>query len=162
MTILGMSPLGFVHTALSLLAVVSGLIVVAGLLAARRLDAWTAIYLASAMATTVTGFGFTGSFGVPHYVGIVALGFLLVAILARYGLRLAGSWRPTYAVAAVLSVWSLVFFVVGEAFLRTPVLKAVAPTLTELPFILTELAVLAFFVTLAVAAAMTFRQESTS
>jgi hypothetical protein len=159
--ILGMSTFGFVHTALSLLAVVSGLVVVAGLLAAKRLEAWTAIYLASALATTLTGFGFPGSFGIPHYVGLVALAFLLVAIVARYGFRLAGAWRPIYAAAAVLGVWSLVFFVVGEAFLRTP-LKALAPTLTELPFLLTELAALVMFVTLAIMAANRFRPESTA
>jgi hypothetical protein len=157
--ILGMSTFGFVHTALSLLAVASGLIVVAGLLAAKRLEAWTAIYLASALASTLTGFGFPRSFGIPHYIGSVALAFLLVAIVARYGLRLAGAWRPAYAVAAVLSVWTLVFFAVGEAFLRTP-LKALAPTLTELPFLLTELAVLVLFVALAIAAAMKFRPEA--
>jgi len=156
--ILGMSTFGFVHTALSLLAVVSGLIVVAGLLAAKRLEAWTAIYLASALATTLTGFGFPGAFGAPQYVGLGALAFLVVAIVARYGFRLAGAWRPAYAVAAVLSVWTLVFFVVGEAFLRTP-LKALAPTLTELPFLLTELAALVLFIALAIAAAKTFRDE---
>jgi hypothetical protein len=155
-TILGLSPFGFVHTALSLLAVVSGLIVVVGLLAAKRLDAWTAVYLTSALATTVTGFGFPGSFGVPQYVGMVALAFLVVAGLARYAFRLRGVWRPIYAFAAVLGVWSLVFFVVGEAFLRTP-LNALAPTLTEPPFLLAELAALVLFVTLAIAAAMKFR-----
>jgi hypothetical protein len=159
--ILGMSTFGFVHTALSLLAVVSGLIVVAGLLAAKRLEAWTAIYLASALATTLTGFGFPGSFGVAHYIGLVALAFLVVAIVARYGFRLAGAWRPIYAVAAVLSVWSLVFFLVGEAFLRTP-LKALAPTLTEPPFILAEIAALVVFVTLAIMAVMRFRPEAAS
>src|SRR5262245_55052514 len=102
--ILGMSTFGFVHTALSLLAVVSGLVVVAGLLAAKRLSVWTAIYLASALATTLTGFGFPGSFGVPQYVGLGALAFLVVAIVARYGFRLAGAWRPIYAATAVLGV----------------------------------------------------------
>lgn len=159
--ILGMSTFGFVHTALSLLAVVSGLIVVAGLLAAKRLEAWTAIYLASALATTLTGFGFLGGFGAPQYVGLLALAFLVVAIVARYGFRLAGTWRPVYAATAVLGVWSLVFFVVGEAFLRTP-LKALAPTLTEPPFILAELAALVLFVVLAIMATKKFRPESTA
>jgi hypothetical protein len=131
-----------------------------GLLAARRLDALTALYFASAVATTLTGFGFPGSFGVPQYIGVLALVLLLVAILARYVFRLAGPWRATYAAAAVLSVWSLVFFTVGEAFLRVPALKAMAPTLTELPFGLAQLAALALFVALAVAAAKTFRNEA--
>lgn len=156
----GMSTFGLIHTALSLLALVSGLIVVMGLLAARRLDAWTALYLASAVAAGVTGFGFPGSIGIPHYVGSVALIVLLVAILARYAFRLAGPWRSTYAVTAVLGVHSLVFFAIGEAFLRVPALNAMAPTLTELPFALAQLAALALFVALAIAAAMTFRHEA--
>jgi len=157
--IFGLSTLGVLHTALSLLALVSGLIVVGGLLAGRRLDAVTALYLASALATTVSGFGFPG-FGIPQAIGVIALLVLLVAILARYVFRLAGRWRATYAVAAVLGVWSMVFFTIGEAFLRLPVLKAMAPTLTELPFGLAQLAALALFVALAVAAARTFRNEA--
>ena len=156
---LGLSTLGLVHTALSLLALVSGLVVVGGLLVARDLNAWTAIYLASAVATTVTGFGFPGGLGIPHYIGSGMLLILLIALLARYAFRLAGPWRPTYAVSAVLGVWALVFFTIGEAFLRAPALKALAPTLTELPFALAQIAALALFVVLAIVAAVKFRHE---
>src|SRR5262249_1091425 len=116
--ILGLSTFGFVHTALSVLALLLGLVVVWGLLTVRRLDAWTAVYLASALAATATGFGFPGRFGVPHYIGMAALVFLAVTALARYAFHLHEVWRPIYAFAAVLSVWSLAFFAVGEAFLR--------------------------------------------
>jgi hypothetical protein len=37
-----MTTLTFVHVALSLMGIFSGLVVVFGLLAAKRLDAWTA------------------------------------------------------------------------------------------------------------------------
>jgi hypothetical protein len=90
----------------------------------------------------------------------VALFLLSLAILARYAFRLAGPWRPTYAAAAVLGVWTLVFFTIGEAFLRVPALKAMTPTLTELPFALTQIAALALFLALAIVAAMTFRHEA--
>ena len=158
--IFGMSTFGFVHTALSLLALASGLIVVIGLLAGRRLDAWTALFFASAVATAVTGFGFPGSFGVPHAIGIVTLLLIALAMLARYAFRLAGPWRSTYVVATVLALHSLVFFAIGEAFLRVPALKAMAPNLTELPFWLVQLATLALFIALAVAAAIAFRREA--
>jgi hypothetical protein len=154
--IVGLSAYGFVHTALSLLALVAGLIVVMGLLAAKRFDALTALYLASAVAANATAFGFPASFGVPHYIGGVTLVVLLVAILARYAFRLAGPWRWIYAITAVLGVYSLVFFTVGEAFRRVPALNAMAPTLTELPFTLAQLAAAALFVALAIAAAMKF------
>jgi hypothetical protein len=150
----GLSTFGFVHTALSLLALVSGLVVVMGLLTARMFNAWTVLYLASALAAILTGFGFPGRFGIPHALGVAALFFILVAMLARYAFRLAGWWRPAYAVAAILSVWSFVFFTIGEAFLRLPVLRPTAPTLTELPFILAQAAALSLFIALAIVAAM--------
>jgi hypothetical protein len=71
----------------------SGLVVMFGLLAGRRLDAWTALFLASTVATSVTGFGFPFHHLLPsHKVGIVSLVVLAVAILARYPLHLAGAW----------------------------------------------------------------------
>lgn len=36
----------------------SGFIVIFGLLAGKRLDGWTAVFLATTVATSVTGFGF--------------------------------------------------------------------------------------------------------
>lgn len=153
-----MSTLGLIHTALSLLGLASGLVVLGGLLVARRRDAWTAVFLISALAAAITGFGFAGSFGVPHVVGLASLACLAIAGLARYALRLRGRWRSIYAFAAVLALWSLVFFAIGEAFLRLPALRALAPTLTERPFLLTEAAALALFVALAIAAARIFRR----
>jgi len=47
-----------VHVILSLVGIFTGFIVLFGLLAGRRLDVWTAIFLASTVATSVTGFGF--------------------------------------------------------------------------------------------------------
>src|SRR5439155_1630882 len=58
--ILGMSlaTYTFVHVLISLVGIGSGLVVVFGLLTGRRLDGWTALFLASTVATSVTGFGF--------------------------------------------------------------------------------------------------------
>ena len=46
------------HVAISLVAILSGLVVMFGLLAAKRLDRWTALFLATTVATSVTGFLF--------------------------------------------------------------------------------------------------------
>jgi len=46
-----------------------------------------------------------------------------------------------------------------QALLKIPALRAMAPTQIELPFKLTQLAVLALFVVLAIAAAIRFRGE---
>jgi drug/metabolite transporter (DMT)-like permease len=158
--ILGMSTFTYVHTVLSLIALVAGLIVVIGLLTSKRLDWWTALYLASAVATSATGFGFkVDSYGASHVIGGISLVVLLVAILARYVLHLAGAWRWIYAVTAVGGVYFLVFVAIAQAFKKVPALMTLAPTLSEPPFALAQLGALVVFVVLAIAAARTFRPE---
>jgi hypothetical protein len=57
-TIFGMTTYTFVHIVISLLGIVSGLVVLLGLLAANRLNGWTALFLVTTVATYLTGFGF--------------------------------------------------------------------------------------------------------
>ena len=52
------------------------------------------LFLASTVATSVTGFGFPFDRLLPsHMVGILSLLVLAVAIFARYARHLAGGWR---------------------------------------------------------------------
>src|SRR5258708_28865177 len=72
--IFGMTTFTEVHVALSLIGIFAGFVVAFGLLTAKRLDLWTAFFLISTVATSVTGFffpfhGFTPAIG----VGIVSL-----------------------------------------------------------------------------------------
>lgn len=159
---LGLSTLGFVHTALSLTALASGLVVVGGLVARRRLEGWVAIYFATAVAADATGFALPRDFDLVHWLGLAMAIALLIAILARYGFGLAGHWRPVFAAATVVSVYVLVFFTVGEAFLRIPVLSRLAPTLTEPPFVLAQLVGGVVFGALTIAAALNCRDETTA
>ena len=57
---LGMSLSTFttVHVIISLVGIVSGLIVLFGMLSAKRLNGWTALFLLTTVLTSVTGFGF--------------------------------------------------------------------------------------------------------
>src|SRR5260370_38281705 len=97
--IFGMTTLTFVHVALSLIGILSGFVVVFGLLAAKRLDAWTPLFLVTTALTSVTGFVFPFHHFLPsHGVGIVSLLVLAVGILARYGRHLFGGWRRIYSV----------------------------------------------------------------
>jgi hypothetical protein len=160
--ILGMSTETFtiVHVLLSLVGIGSGLVVVFGLLAGKRLDGWTAVFLATTVATSVTGFGFPFDHLLPsHKVGIVSLLVLAVAILARYSFRLAGAWRRVYAVCAVLALYLNVFVGVVQAFLNVPALKALAPQQTEAPFVVAQAGVLVLFVVLGSLAAIRFSAE---
>src|SRR3979409_244543 len=52
--ILGMTPFTFVHVMLSLLGILSGFVVVLGLLGGKRLDGWTALFLVSPVLASVS------------------------------------------------------------------------------------------------------------
>ena len=155
-----MNTFTIVHVVISLIGIGSGLVVLAGLLAAKRLDGWTALFLVSTVATSVTGFffpfhGFTPAIA----VGIISLLVLAVASFARYGRRLAGAWRWVYVITAMVALYLNVFVLIVQLFQKVPALKALAPTQSEPPFLLTQLVVLALFVVLAIVAAIKFRIE---
>ncbi len=110
--ILGMttSTFTFVHVLLSLVGIGSGFVVVFGLLTGKRLDGWTALFLATTVATSVTGFLFPFDHLLPsHKVGIISLVVLAVAILARYAFHLTGAWRRVYVISALVALYLNVF-----------------------------------------------------
>jgi len=141
----------FVHVLLSLVGIGSGFVVMFGLLTGKRLDGWTALFLATTVATSVTGFGFPVDHLLPsHKVGIISLVVLAVAILARYALHLAGAWRRIYVVCVAGALYLNVFVGVVQAFLKVPALTAMAPKQTEPAFVITQLVVLALFIVLTI------------
>ena len=158
--ILGMSTATFteVHVILSLIGIVCGIVVVSGMLSAKRLSGWTALFLATTVLTSVTGFFFPREHLLPsHIVGIISLGVLAVAILALYLYRLAGPWRWLYVGSAVLALYLNVFVGVVQAFEKLPVLTRLAPTQSEPPFRVTQLLVLLIFLVLGIRAVIRFR-----
>jgi hypothetical protein len=152
-----LSTFTLIHTVLSLLALATGVIVVFGMIAGSRLGGLTAIYLLSSVATSAGGFGFPFDHFLPsHFVGLLSLALLLLAILARYVFHFAGSWRWIYVVSTVLSVYFLVFVAVVQAFLKVPALRALAPTQSEPPFAYVQGGVLIVFIVLTIAALRAF------
>ena len=150
----------FLHVLISLVGIGAGFIVAYGLLTGKRLDGWTALFLVTTVATSVTGFGFPFDHLLPsHKVGIVSLVVLTLAILARYRFHLAGAWRGIYVVCAALALYLNVFVAVVQAFLKVPALKALAPTQTESPFLVAQVGVLTLFVGLVVVAAKRFHVD---
>jgi hypothetical protein len=149
------------HVALSLVAIGSGFIVVFGLLASKRLNGWTPLFLWTTVLTSVTGFLFPVHKFLPsHAVGIISLILLAVAIYALYGRHLAGAWSRIYAVNAVLALYLNFFVLIVQLFEKVPALKALAPTQSELPFKVTQLTALTVFLVLTIFAAIKFRTES--
>src|SRR6266700_4392710 len=158
--IVGMTTSTFtlVHVLISLVGIASGLVVVFGLLTGKRLDGATATFLASTVATSVTGFGFPFDHLLPsHKVGILSLLVLAVAIIARFVFHLAAAWRGIYVVSAVVALYLNVFVLVVQLFEKVPALRAMTPTQKEPPFLLAQLVMLALFVGLTIIAAKRFR-----
>jgi hypothetical protein len=160
MTIIGLSIPAFTtfHVILSLIGIATGLVVVFSMLNARRCDAWTALFLATTVATSVTGFMFPSSgFDPAQKVGVVSLVTLAVALLARYVYRLAGAWRWIYVVGALLALYLNVFVGVAQAFQKVTFLHPLAPKGSEPPFFIAQGLVLAIFVILCIMAVKRFR-----
>ena len=161
--VLGLSPstYTFMHVLLSLAGIGSGFVVMYGLLTRKRLDGWTALFLASTVATSVTGFGFPFDQLLPsHKVGIVSLVALGLAIVGRYVFHLEGAWRWIYVISAAVALYLNVFVAVVQAFQKVPILSAIAPNQTEPPFLFTQLVVVTVFGVLAILAATRFRNDS--
>ena len=160
--ILGMTTFTFVHVVISLVGIFSGLVTVFGMIAGKRLDGWTGLFLVMTVLTSVTGFmfpyhGFTPAIG----VGILSLVALAMAILARYRRHLVGGWRRTYVISAVIALYLNVFVLVVQLFEKVPVLHAMAPKGSEPPFLITQAIVMVIFVVLGILAAKKFRDQTT-
>jgi hypothetical protein len=159
--ILGMTAFTFVHVVLSLIGIGSGLVVLLGMLIGKRLDGWTAVFLATTVLTSVTGFLFPFHKFMPSYVlGVLSLIALAIALYARYGRNLAGGWNRTYVITAVISLYFNVFVLIAQAFMKTPALKVLAPTQSEPPFLVSQLVCMLIFIVLGVLAVKNFRSVS--
>ena len=148
------------HVLISLIGIVSGLVVVYGLLTGRPLGAWTALFLAATVLTSVTGFPLP-PFGLTpgRALGVISLVLLALALAALYGFRLAGAWRWIYVASAIAALYLNVFVGVVQSFQKLSFLKPLAPTQSEPPFLIAQLVVLAIFIALGVLAAKRFHPE---
>jgi hypothetical protein len=142
-----MSTFVLVHVVISLVGILAGLVVVYGLLTAQSLKGWTALYLTTTVATSVTGFFLPAKQLLPsHIVGILSLIVLAVALYALYGKRLAGAWRWIYVVTAVTAFYFNFFVLIVQSFLKIPALHALAPSQKEPPFAIAQGAALVAFI----------------
>ena len=150
--ILGLPPLTFLHTLISLVGIFTGLVVLfGGFLANKHLPRWTAWFLITTVLTSATGYILPAAHFMPsHVVGIVSLLVLAVSLFALYSKRLQGGWRRTYVITAVIALYFNVFVLVAQLFAKVPALKELAPTGTEPPFIVAQVIVMVAFIVLGV------------
>jgi hypothetical protein len=131
------------------------------LISAKQSNGWTGLFLGTTAATSITGFLFPFHKFLPsHAVGIVSLLVLAVAIPALYVFHLVGPWRRTYVIGAVIALYLNVFVLIAQLFMKVPALKALAPTQSEPPFLVTQIVVLLIFMVLGFLAAKHFHAEA--
>jgi hypothetical protein len=153
----GMSPLLFLHVAVSLVGIATGLVVFYGLLTGKPQGGWTAVFLATTVLTSVTGFPLPATQILPsHIVGVLSLVLLAVAIAALYVFHLAGRWRWVYVATALAALYLNVFVGIVQSFQKLAFLKPLAPTQSEAPFLIAQVLVLALFIVLGIVAARRF------
>jgi hypothetical protein len=163
--VLGMSLSTFVllHVIISLIAIVSGIIVMFGMLSSNRTPGLTAIFLLFTILTSATGFlipPLVSEKLLPsHIIGALSLVLLAIACFALYGQKLSGAWRWVYAVTALLSLYFNVFVLVIQSFLKVPALSALAPgnPPSGPVFAVVQGLVLVFFVVMIIGAIRRFR-----
>ena len=150
-----------IHTLISLVGITSGLVVMGGLMAGKRLDGWVGLFLITTALTSVTGFGFPFTDLIAsHYVGVISLVILPPVIYASYRKHLLGSWRGVFVVGTALTLYLNFFVLVVQLFQKVPALLVSAPTQKEPPFVVTQLLVLAMFAVLSVAAYKKFPPQA--
>ncbi len=150
-----------IHVGISLLAIGSGFVVIFGMLAGKRLDRWTAFFLATTVLTSLTGFGFPITGFTPGIIiGIISLVVLAAAIYARYPGRLAGFWRPVYVVTAVVAQYLNFLVLIVQSFMKVPALHSLAPAGSEPPFLIAQIVTLVAFIVLGSLAVIRFHERS--
>ena len=146
------------HVAISLIGIVGGLIVLAGMLRARRLPGWTALFLVTTVLTSVTGFMFPINGLTPGIIfGVISIVILAIALMALYVKHLSGAWRWIYVTTALAALYLNVFVLIVQSFQKVPALQKLAPTQSELPFLIAQGVALIAFLVLGTLAARRFR-----
>ena len=148
------------HIAMSLIGLASGFVVVYGLLAGRSLRVWTSVFLATTILISATGFPLPPfGFDPARAIGVLSLVLLGLAVIAFYFAQLKNAWRLIYIVTAMTALYLNTFVAVVQSFMKVPALQALAPTQSEPPFVVTQLAVLVIFVVIGVLSGRNFHPK---
>jgi hypothetical protein len=151
-----------IHTILSLIGIAAGIVALFLMIGGRLSKGWTWLFLFTTILTSVTGFGFPVTGLMPsHIFGVISLVVLAIALYALYSKHLAGAWRWIYVVTAAIALYLNCFVGVVQAFQKLPPLQPLAPTQSEPPFQIAQLALLLVFIILGFLAVRKFHPERT-
>lgn len=131
-----------VHVAVSLIGIATGLVAMPALAAGRWLGGWQAAFLVTTALTSVTGFLFPFSGVTPAFLfGVISMAAL--AITAKtWPFRAQRAAGTAYAVAATLALYLNLFVLIVQSFQKVPALQPLAPTQSELPFVVAQIVLL--------------------
>jgi hypothetical protein len=156
--ILGLPPLVLMHTLISLAGIVTGFIVMKGMLTNDRMDTMTGWFLGATILTSATGFILPATKIMPsHIVGVISLVILAIACYALFSKHRAGGWRVTWLFTAIMAQWLNCFVLVAQLFLKVPVLHELAPEGTEPPFAIAQGVLLLAFIAAGILSLKRFR-----
>jgi hypothetical protein len=150
-----------IHVVISLVGIFTGFVVVLGILTAKPMPGWTAVFLATTVVTSATGFLLPAAHFMPsHVIAILSLIVLALAIYAYYLRHLQGGWRKVYVITALAALYFNTFVGVVQAFQKVPALKVLAPKQTEPPFQIAQAALLVLFVVVGILGARKWSAQS--
>ena len=141
------------HVLISLVGILTGFMVVAGFVRGRKQAGLTQWFFATTFLTSATGFLFPFHSVTPGIVvGILSLIVLGLGVLTWNRRATGRPWSRTFVLSSVIALYLNVFVLIAQLFMKVPALKALAPTQSEPPFAIAQLAVLLTFIGLGVLA----------
>ncbi|NWJ27441.1 hypothetical protein [Rhizobium sp. RM] len=136
---LTISQFTLLHVALSFIGIASGLIALPAYASGKWMPRMTGLFLATTLATTLTGFLFPISTFTPALgVGIISTIILAAALAALYIYKLNGKARVIYAVTATTGLYLNMFVLIVQSFLKVETLNELAPNGNEPPFLVAQ------------------------
>ena len=157
-----LSILTFLHVVSALLAIGFGAIVLVGILTRELLNKWAVRFLRCSLITSLTGLLFPFHPFIPtHWAYMLSVYLSGAAFLAWRKFHFAGVWSSIFAISIPIVLYLDVLAVIVQIFKHIPSLMALAPTLSESPFLVTEFVVLMPFAMYGIVAARRFHHEPT-
>ena len=138
-------PLGWftvLHTLLSLLAIVLGVLALVDLGKGRRRSGVGTAFLVAAFLASATGFVFPFHGATPA----IAVGIVALLVLAWTAITRRSADSVQFPLGMVISEYLLVFVLVAQLFAKLPVLAALPPNVQKPLFGMAQLLVLVLFV----------------
>ncbi len=152
--------LTFIHIACGLIAIGVGAKVLFGLLAGKLAEKWTVIFFRSSLAASVAGLLLSvRHLSLTQWLVMVSVYVSGAATLVWRKFHLAGVWRSICAFRTTIVLSLDILILTTQAFEHIPVLKTLAPTLSEPEFLASQLLEAFFFLALGMVAVRRFRDS---